>query len=347
VSRLERLADILAIQEINNSFAYHLDRNEIEPLVALFAPDARRSNGPRVSRGRAEIEAFYKSRTAHGVRTARHMYSGLRIVFEGETRARATSVWLSFAQNSAPPVDYSVPYLVADFEDVYERDADGEWRILSWHIRPIFRDPIGVPPDTEAPAAASPAGKIKCPALSAHARWQVDDGPIHGERAVSAMMQGLGILLPRIDPRREDLEDEQVVPAHQRAVDRPAFEVGEALDDQGRRDALGGCDRQPECREFVDIAPGGVADLHDLPCQSPGRDCDHALARRTQGGEAVVGLAHDAGDARRLELDHHVPRHRHDVGAAAFAPGREQHHGPRLDERVDLAQGKGRHRPRL
>jgi SnoaL-like protein len=146
MNRLDRLADILAIQELNNSFAYHLDHDEIEPLVALFSPNAHYSNGLRMSRGRAEIEAFYRSRTAHGVRTARHMYSGLRIVFEGADRARATSVWLSFAQNSAPPIDYSIPYLVADFEDVYERGDDGEWRILSRHIRPIFRDPKGTPP---------------------------------------------------------------------------------------------------------------------------------------------------------------------------------------------------------
>ena len=73
---------------------------------------------------------------AQGIRTARHMYSGLRIAFEGETRARATSTWLSFAQNSAPPINYSVPFLVADFEDVYERGSDGEWRILSRHIWP-------------------------------------------------------------------------------------------------------------------------------------------------------------------------------------------------------------------
>jgi hypothetical protein len=153
MSPLDRLADILAIQELNNAFAYHLDHNEIEQLVALFSPDAQYSNGPRLSRGRAEIEAFYRSRTAHGVRTARHMYSGLRIVFESADRVRATSVWLSFAQNSAPPIDYSVPFLVADFEDVYERGDDGGWRILSRHIHPIFRDPKGTPPGVPPPAA--------------------------------------------------------------------------------------------------------------------------------------------------------------------------------------------------
>ena len=157
MDRLGRLADTLAIQELNAAFAFHLDRNEVGPLVALFAPDALYGNGARQSRGRTEIEAFYRSRTAQGVRTARHMYSGLRILFDGADRAHATSTWLSFAQNSAPPIDYSIPFLVADFEDTYQRGEDGEWRILSRQIRPIFRDPNGIPPGT-SPPGASPLG---------------------------------------------------------------------------------------------------------------------------------------------------------------------------------------------
>lgn len=151
MDRLERLADILALQDLNASFAYHLDRDEVGPLVALFAPDARYSNGARQSHGRAEIEAFYRSRTALGLRTARHMYSGLRITFDGPDQAHATSVWLSFARNAGPPIEYSIPFLIADFEDTYERGSDGEWRIASRHIQPIFRDPNGVPPGA-APA---------------------------------------------------------------------------------------------------------------------------------------------------------------------------------------------------
>jgi hypothetical protein len=33
---------------------------------------------------------------------------------------------LSFAQNAAPPIDDSAPFLVADFEDIYVREANGE-----------------------------------------------------------------------------------------------------------------------------------------------------------------------------------------------------------------------------
>ena len=143
---LARLADRLAIEALNADFAYHLDRGEVEPMLDLFTPDADYSNGPRHSNGIEEIAAFFRSRTAQGVRTARHMGTGLRISFESDHEASATSVWLSFAQNAAPPINYSIPFLVADFIDRYQRGQDGKWRIASRQIVPIFRDPNGVPP---------------------------------------------------------------------------------------------------------------------------------------------------------------------------------------------------------
>ena len=148
---LERLADILAIQDLNAAFAFHLDHDEVAPLLALFAPGATYSNGTRRSHGLDEIEAFYRGRTAAGLRTTRHLYSGLRIRFDGPSRAASSSVWMSFAHNGAPPVDDTVPYLVADFDDTYERGADGRWRILSRTILPIFRNPGGAPPGIPAP----------------------------------------------------------------------------------------------------------------------------------------------------------------------------------------------------
>jgi ketosteroid isomerase-like protein len=146
VDPLARLADRLAIEDLNAAFAHHLDRDEVDALLELFTPDAEYSNGKRLTVGQAEIRAFFRSRTAGGPRTARHLYSGLRIAFEGEDRARGTSCWLSFARNEPPPVAYSAPFLVADFEDLYVRGTDGRWRIAKRHIEPIFRDPGGVPP---------------------------------------------------------------------------------------------------------------------------------------------------------------------------------------------------------
>ncbi len=143
---LARLADRLAIEDLNAAFAFHLDHGEIEPLVALFTEDAVYTNGARRSEGRAEIEAFFRARTAAGPRTSRHLMTGLRIRFESDTRAKGTSVWLSFAANGVPPIENCEPFMVADFIDHYARGDDGVWRIARRHIEPVFRNPAIPPP---------------------------------------------------------------------------------------------------------------------------------------------------------------------------------------------------------
>lgn len=142
----ERMTDRLAIQDLNADFAYFLDHDDVAPLVDLFTEDAVYSNGPRLSEGRAAIAAFFRGRTAQGPRTARHFCSGLRVAFEGEDAARATSVWLTFAADAAPPIEECSPFLVADFTDLYRRGADGRWRIERRHIEPVFRNPSIAPP---------------------------------------------------------------------------------------------------------------------------------------------------------------------------------------------------------
>src|ERR1039457_5770503 len=55
----------------------------------------------------------------------------------------------------------------------------------------------------------------------------------------------------------------------------------------------------------------------------------------SQRVEAVIGATGNAGHQLRLELDHHVPGHGHDIGAA-FARGRQQDDRARLEQLIDL-----------
>lgn len=128
----------LAIEDLNSGFARHLDHGEIDALVDLFAEDALYTHGERRSEGRAAIEALFRKRAAGSEpRTSRHLYSGLRIDVESETRARGTSVCLTFAADGLPPLP-AVPLLVADFDDVYVRSADGRWRFQERRITRVF-----------------------------------------------------------------------------------------------------------------------------------------------------------------------------------------------------------------
>jgi hypothetical protein len=138
VSLPERQGDRRAITQLNDDFCHELDRGTLEGFVALFAADALYTHGPRVLRGTARIGEFYASRTRDGPRTSRHMTTGLRIEFTGPTTAHGLSVCMTFSAPGLPPIQSTVPAIVADFDDVYTFDGT-RWHFAERHIRPIFR----------------------------------------------------------------------------------------------------------------------------------------------------------------------------------------------------------------
>ena len=146
LSELERLTIRVALEELNTAFCYHLDHNEVDALLELFVDDVYYTHGSRVSRGKAELAEVFRNRSATETRTARHMYSGLKLDIESPTRARGTSVCMTFAAYGEPPLSPAIPTLVADFVDQYVRSDDGRWRFKERHIHRIF-----VAPDNPGP----------------------------------------------------------------------------------------------------------------------------------------------------------------------------------------------------
>jgi hypothetical protein len=143
---LERVEIRLALEDLNTAFCYHLDHDDVNALLDLFVDDVYYTHGSRISRGKAELEKVFRSRSATQTRTARHLYSGLKIEIDSATRARGTSVCMTFADYGDPPLSPAVPTLVADFVDEYVRGDDGRWRIKERHIHRIF-----VAPDNPGP----------------------------------------------------------------------------------------------------------------------------------------------------------------------------------------------------
>lgn len=143
---LERLTIRVALEDLNTAFCYHLDHNEPEALLELFTDDVYYTHGSRISRGKAELSQVFRGRSTTQVRTARHLYSGLKLDIESATRARGTSVCMTFGQYGEPPLSPAIPTLVADFVDTYERGADSRWRFKERHIHRIF-----VAPDNTGP----------------------------------------------------------------------------------------------------------------------------------------------------------------------------------------------------
>ncbi|HEY3516211.1 MAG TPA: nuclear transport factor 2 family protein [Gammaproteobacteria bacterium] len=146
LSDLERLTIRVALEDLNTAFCHHLDHNEVDALLELFVDDVYYTHGSRVSRGKAELEEVFRNRSATQTRTARHLYSGLKLDIESATRARGTSVCMTFAAYGEPPLSPAIPTLVADFVDQYVRGDDGRWRFKELHIHRIF-----VAPDNAGP----------------------------------------------------------------------------------------------------------------------------------------------------------------------------------------------------
>jgi hypothetical protein len=146
LSALERLSIRVALEDLNTAFCHHLDHNEVDALLELFVNDVYYTHGSRVSRGKAELEEVFRGRSATETRTARHLYSGLALDIESATRARGTSVCMTFAAYGEPPLSPAIPTLVADFVDQYVRGDDGRWRFRERHIHRIF-----VAPDNPGP----------------------------------------------------------------------------------------------------------------------------------------------------------------------------------------------------
>ena len=146
----DRLTIRIAIEDLNAAFAYYLDHNQVESLVELFTSNACYSHGERRTEGRDALRALFVARTAFGVRTTRHLYSGLRIDIRDERTATGRSVCMAFAANQAPPIGVCMPHLVADFLDEYVLDADGRWRIKKRDIMRIFAASGEVPGNVAA-----------------------------------------------------------------------------------------------------------------------------------------------------------------------------------------------------
>jgi len=145
MENIDEIRNQLALERLNADFIFYLDNNEISSLVDLFTHDAQYSHGARVTNGHKELQVLFGKRLKGEARVSRHLQTGLRINFSSENEAIGQSVCLTFAGNRTPPFQGADPLLIADFEDEYQRDENGIWKINSRRIHRIFESPGSQP----------------------------------------------------------------------------------------------------------------------------------------------------------------------------------------------------------
>ncbi|MDR8402157.1 nuclear transport factor 2 family protein [Paraburkholderia sp. USG1] len=141
IDRLEKALIRTEIEALNAEFAWLIDHDRSDEVAKLFTPEGSygRSSGER-SVGRAAIRQAYAARSSRGARTARHIFTNLRLGYDSPTRATGTVMLILFAEDGPPPHP-AEPNLVSEYEDIYERDIEGVWRYVSRTVTSLFRHP--------------------------------------------------------------------------------------------------------------------------------------------------------------------------------------------------------------
>jgi len=160
IDRQEKSLIRSEIEALNAEFAYLIDHDLSDQVADLFTDTGSygRGTGER-STGRAALRTAYAVRASRGARTARHLFTNLRLVYESATRVHGTTLLLLFAEDGTPPHKAEVN-LLSEYEDIYERDGDGVWRYASRTVTTLFRqhDKPLVLPLGGAPATSETGG---------------------------------------------------------------------------------------------------------------------------------------------------------------------------------------------
>jgi len=156
------------------------------------------------------------------------------------------------------------------------------------------------------------------------------------------MVDCLRAILGWVHPCLHYLEHEDRVGFYKSGVDDVALEVDETLRNERRNDMRGRNRRQAKRLEFVDQIAVAVANSDDLRRKLNGGYRNDALLGGAQRLEAIVTVADDARNSRRLKLDAHVPGHGHHIGAA-LVRRREHHDRAGLKHLVDPGKSEVLH----
>lgn len=133
-----RLADQAEITALVTEFAHLIDRGQSERVADLFTADGwyGREDGSR-SIGHDAIRAAYARRGADSPeRVCRHLFTNLRISFDGDALASGLSTLILVAGDGAPPLPVTIT-LVQDYVDTYAL-AGGRWLFRSRETRRLF-----------------------------------------------------------------------------------------------------------------------------------------------------------------------------------------------------------------
>lgn len=142
----ERASDALGLQQLIADYCYELDLTGGIDSYRFFTEDGFLEVGTMSFRGHEEMKAFYKgfmeqvrASESTGKRTTRHVFTNLRIGFEGRDEAVVDFIVMNFSSGGSPPIlGATAPTVISDARCKCRRGTDGEWLIAEFTGAPIF-----------------------------------------------------------------------------------------------------------------------------------------------------------------------------------------------------------------
>jgi len=131
-------ADKQQFIDIITAIWYDVDYGDSTNVQHYFSEDATLAFGERLVVGRQAIHDGYQARRNRGVRTSRHMITNTHIVDRGDDWVELVSLLLLYAADGVPVQPAADPLSVTDQWDRFERNADGEWLLVSRKLSNLF-----------------------------------------------------------------------------------------------------------------------------------------------------------------------------------------------------------------
>ncbi len=142
---VQQAADVLAVQQVINDWAYDLDLHNNEHVGDVITDDISYNIAGALRSGKAAVEAFYGERremlAAKGGTppVMRHINSNFRVSFNTPDHVSVT-FFLVFFSTEVVGFDPADVIAVADVWMDCKRDAEGEWRISKFDsMQPLIR----------------------------------------------------------------------------------------------------------------------------------------------------------------------------------------------------------------
>lgn len=135
-------ADVLAIHQVINEWAFEMDANNGVSMAQLLTEDCQYVVRGVKRDGRDAVVAFYNARLGEfpdGPPVHRHALANHRVTFSSADEARCDFNLIYFSGVvGAMGADLADPLSYADVWMDVRRCADGHWRIASFDSQPVF-----------------------------------------------------------------------------------------------------------------------------------------------------------------------------------------------------------------